>query len=116
MHSRFGWLTDDVLHRQVLAMLGCVEEKRILELGAGIGRFTGHLAATARSVLAVDFMENLIEENKRANSHRSVSACTAFSTPIPPCILVSAPLSGHGWPDSQPGEMRTHGGALKCDA
>ena len=55
-------------------MLGSVEEKRILELGAGIGRFTGHLAATARSVLAVDFMENLIEENKRANSHRSVSA------------------------------------------
>ena len=51
-------------------MLGCVEEKRILELGAGIGRFTGPLAVTARSVLAVDFMEHLIEENKRANGHR----------------------------------------------
>ncbi|CAK0779821.1 hypothetical protein CVIRNUC_004862 [Coccomyxa viridis] len=55
---------------EVLAMLGCVEEKRILELGAGIGRFTGPLAVTARSVLAVDFMEHLIEENKRANGHR----------------------------------------------
>lgn len=51
-------------------MLGCVEEARIVELGAGIGRFTGELAATARSVLAVDFMENLIEENRRANGHR----------------------------------------------
>ncbi len=68
---------------QVLAMLGSVEEKRILELGAGIGRFTGHLAAPARSVLAVDFMENLIEENKRANSHRSVSAGPLFYTPLP---------------------------------
>ena len=51
-------------------MLGCVEGARIVELGAGIGRFTGELAATARSVLAVDFMENLIEENRRANAHR----------------------------------------------
>ncbi|CAL8468305.1 g7845 [Coccomyxa elongata] len=55
---------------EVLAMLGCVEGARIVELGAGIGRFTGELAATARSVLAVDFMENLIEENRRANGHR----------------------------------------------
>ena len=87
MHSRFGWLTDDVLHRQVLAMLGCVEEKRILELGAGIGRFTGHLAATARSVLAVDFMNNLIEENKRANSHRFASTSTADYTRRPPSAM-----------------------------
>ena len=71
-------------------MLGCVEEKRILELGAGIGRFTGHLAATARSVLAVDFMENLIEENKRANSHRCVNACGPISSPA----TQSVPLWG----------------------
>jgi phosphoethanolamine N-methyltransferase len=56
--------------RQVLAMLGCMEGARIVELGAGIGRFTGELAVAARSVLAVDFMENLIAENRRANSHR----------------------------------------------
>ena len=96
-------------------MLGCVEEKRILELGAGIGRFTGHLAATARSVLAVDFMENLIEENKRANSHRSVRTSTAFSPPRLPCILVSAPLFRHGMPDSQPREMSIIGGPFDCD-
>lgn len=71
---------------QVLAMLGCVEEKRILELGAGIGRFTGPLAVTARSVLAVDFMEHLIEENKRANSHRWAlldSECISVSCSVP---------------------------------
>ena len=53
-------------------MLGCVEGKRVIELGAGIGRFTGCLAATARNVVAIDFMENLIQENQRANSHRHV--------------------------------------------
>lgn len=51
-------------------MLGSVEEKRIIELGAGIGRFTGSLAATARNVTAVDFMANSIEENRRINGHR----------------------------------------------
>ena len=51
-------------------MLGSVEEKNIVELGAGIGRFTGALAATARSVTAVDFMDHLIEANKKINGHR----------------------------------------------
>ncbi|KAK9800739.1 hypothetical protein WJX73_003088 [Symbiochloris irregularis] len=55
---------------EVLTMLGSVEEKRIIELGAGIGRFTGALAATARSVTAVDFMDHLIKENQRTNGHR----------------------------------------------
>ena len=39
---------------------------RVLELGAGIGRFTGLLAATAAHVHAVDFMPNLIEEARPA--------------------------------------------------
>ncbi|KAK9830089.1 hypothetical protein WJX72_009725 [[Myrmecia] bisecta] len=55
---------------EVMGMLGVVEEKRIMELGAGIGRFTGALAATAKSVLAVDFMEHLIAENRRTNAQR----------------------------------------------
>ena len=55
---------------QVLAMLGSVAGKKVVELGAGIGRFTGALAATAESVLAVDFMETLIEENKKTHGHR----------------------------------------------
>jgi len=55
---------------EVLAMLGSVAGKKVVELGAGIGRFTGALAATADSVLAVDFMETLIEENKKTHGHR----------------------------------------------
>ena len=60
-----------------MAMLGSVEEKNVIELGAGIGRFTGALAATAHSVTAVDFMDHLIAENKKANSHRCLpQACS----------------------------------------
>ena len=50
---------------QVLSMLGSVAGQRVVELGAGIGRFTGELAMTAESVLAVDFMEHLIAENRQ---------------------------------------------------
>ena len=51
-------------------MLGPVVGKRVVELGAGIGRFTGALAAAgAASVLAIDFMEHLVSENRRVNGH-----------------------------------------------
>jgi SAM-dependent methyltransferase len=46
-----------------------VAGKRVLELGAGIGRFTGELAPSAAHVTAVDFMPHLIEENARINAH-----------------------------------------------
>jgi phosphoethanolamine N-methyltransferase len=68
-------------------MLGPVEGQRIVELGAGIGRFTGELACTARSVLAVDFMEHLIDENRARNgacgnvSWLAADATTMVGTP-----------------------------------
>ena len=40
-----------------------------MELGAGIGRFTGDLGGQAKSVLALDFMQRLIEENERQHGH-----------------------------------------------
>ena len=40
-----------------------------MELGAGIGRFTKELATMATSVHAVDFMQNLIDENEATNKH-----------------------------------------------
>lgn len=43
-------------------MLGSVKGSRVVELGAGIGRFTGELASSAQHVLAVDFMDNLIAQ------------------------------------------------------
>jgi phosphoethanolamine N-methyltransferase len=41
-----------------------VSGKRVLELGAGIGRFTGELAKGAAAVTACDFMDASIQENK----------------------------------------------------
>ncbi|KDD75565.1 hypothetical protein H632_c615p0, partial [Helicosporidium sp. ATCC 50920] len=60
---------DKMERPEVLELLGSVEGKDVVELGAGIGRFTAPLASTAKSVVALDFMENLIEENRRTNSH-----------------------------------------------
>ena len=40
-----------------------------MELGAGIGRFTRPLAERAASVVALDFMPNLIEQNEKDNAH-----------------------------------------------
>jgi len=50
---------------EVLATLGSVEGQKVLELGAGIGRFTGELARHAKQVTACDFMAVSIEENRR---------------------------------------------------
>jgi phosphoethanolamine N-methyltransferase len=47
----------------VLKTLGDVGGLRVLELGAGIGRFTGDLAKRAAAVTACDFMDTLIQEN-----------------------------------------------------
>jgi phosphoethanolamine N-methyltransferase len=47
---------DKTERAEILAMLPAFADGHVLELAAGIGRFTGDLAATARSVTAVDFM------------------------------------------------------------
>eukprot|EP00775_Hariotina_reticulata_P003093 gene3093-3372_t len=60
---------DQLERPEVLATLGSVKGERVLELGAGIGRFTGELAKTAKSVTACDFMEVSIAENKRQHAH-----------------------------------------------
>ncbi|CAH2057551.1 unnamed protein product [Thlaspi arvense] len=54
---------------EVLSLLPPFEGKAILELGAGIGRFTGELAKKAGQVLAVDFIENVIKKNENVNRH-----------------------------------------------
>lgn len=45
---------------QVLSLLPPYKGKSILELGAGIGRFTGELAKEADQVVALDFIEGAI--------------------------------------------------------
>eukprot|EP00042_Codosiga_hollandica_P027481 m.137318 g.137318 ORF g.137318 m.137318 type:complete len:499 (-) comp52495_c0_seq1:101-1597(-) len=52
---------------EVLELLPSYANKRILELGAGIGRFTGELAKSAAHVTAVDFMQSYVDVNKSVN-------------------------------------------------
>ncbi|GMH21383.1 hypothetical protein Nepgr_023225 [Nepenthes gracilis] len=54
---------------EVLSLLPPYEGKSVLELGAGIGRFTGELAKKAGQVLALDFIERVIKENESRNGH-----------------------------------------------
>ena len=54
--------------REILSQTPGLDGKQVLELGAGIGRFTSHVATTAKAVTAVDFTKQFIDENERANS------------------------------------------------
>lgn len=54
---------------EVLSLLPPYEGKSVLELGAGIGRFTGELAKKAGQVLAMDFIDSVIKKNESVNGH-----------------------------------------------
>uniref|UniRef100_A0A8C6U7R7 phosphoethanolamine N-methyltransferase n=1 Tax=Neogobius melanostomus TaxID=47308 RepID=A0A8C6U7R7_9GOBI len=54
---------------EILSMLPSLENCRVLELGAGIGRYTQHLLTKAQHVTAVDFMESFVERNRLNNGH-----------------------------------------------
>lgn len=54
---------------EVLSLLPCIKGKSVLELGAGIGRFTGDLAKDAGEIVAVDFIESIIKKNEEINGH-----------------------------------------------
>ncbi|XP_062846937.1 phosphoethanolamine methyltransferase isoform X2 [Trichomycterus rosablanca] len=54
---------------EILELLPSLDGIDVLELGAGIGRYTSHLVGKAHYVLAVDFMENFVEKNRKDNSH-----------------------------------------------
>ncbi|KAL3859677.1 hypothetical protein ACJMK2_009885 [Sinanodonta woodiana] len=56
---------------EILSYLPPYEGYRILELGSGIGRFTGKLAELGKEVVAVDFMEKFVEKNKEVNGHHN---------------------------------------------
>lgn len=43
-------------------MLPPYEGKSVIELGAGIGRFTGELAQKAGQLIAMDFIDNVIKK------------------------------------------------------
>ncbi|KAE9613838.1 putative phosphoethanolamine N-methyltransferase [Lupinus albus] len=54
---------------EVLSLLPAYEGKAVLELGAGIGRFTSELAPKAAQLLALDFIESAIKKNESINGH-----------------------------------------------
>ncbi|KAM4721574.1 uncharacterized protein WCC33_007861 isoform 2-T2 [Rhinophrynus dorsalis] len=55
---------------EIISLLPCMDGLSVLELGAGIGRFTGHLSKLASHVTAVDFMQNFIDKNEKDNGYR----------------------------------------------
>ncbi|ELU02022.1 hypothetical protein CAPTEDRAFT_91785 [Capitella teleta] len=54
---------------EILGMIDDFTGLDVLELGAGIGRYTSHFASKAKSVRAVDFMESFTSENQARNGH-----------------------------------------------
>jgi len=56
---------------EILSLLPSLAGYRVLELGAGIGRYTSHLRSKAEHVTAVDFMESFVERNRQDNGHHS---------------------------------------------
>lgn len=55
---------------EIISLLPSLDGLNVLELGAGIGRFTGHLAKLASRVTAVDFMQNFLDKNREDNGYR----------------------------------------------
>ncbi|XP_034954128.2 ras and Rab interactor 1 isoform X2 [Zootoca vivipara] len=55
---------------EILTLLPCLKGQDVLELGAGIGRFTAALAKQAHHVTAVDFMESFLAHNRQENGHQ----------------------------------------------
>ncbi|XP_060205454.1 phosphoethanolamine N-methyltransferase 2-like isoform X1 [Lycium barbarum] len=55
---------------EVLSLLPPYEGKTVLELGAGIGRFTGELAEKSGQLIALDFIEGAIKKNESINGYR----------------------------------------------
>ena len=53
---------------EILDQLPSFDGMEVLELGAGIGRYTSHFAQFASRVTAVDFTEKFLEQNRKATA------------------------------------------------
>ncbi|ETK83171.1 hypothetical protein L915_11577 [Phytophthora nicotianae] len=54
---------------EILDKAPSMEHKDVLELAAGIGRYTSVIATMAKSVTAVEFIEDFIKVNEDKNGH-----------------------------------------------
>jgi len=53
---------------EILNQLPSLNSMEVLELGAGIGRYTSHFAQVSSHVSAVDFTENFLDQNRKATA------------------------------------------------
>ena len=56
---------------EILSYLPDIEDKKVLELGSGIGRFTDHLAPRTSRLTTVDFIADYVERNRQRNGHHA---------------------------------------------
>ena len=69
---------DEAERADILSQLPSLSQMDVLELGAGIGRYTSHFIQVANHVTVVDFVEHFIEENRRTTSYfNNTSYCCA---------------------------------------
>jgi len=57
--------------KEIKGYLPDLHSKTILELGSGIGRYTGYFANVAKKVVSVDFIEQFVEKNKKTHEQYS---------------------------------------------
>jgi len=60
---------DEQDRNDVVGCLPSLKGQRVVEIGAGIGRFTPTLAQHAKHVLATDFMKPFIDKNRELHAH-----------------------------------------------
>ncbi|XP_031404514.1 phosphoethanolamine N-methyltransferase 1-like [Punica granatum] len=84
---------------EVLSMLPDYERKSVLELGAGIGRFTGELAKKAGQLVALDFIDSAIRKNEAINGHHKNAKflCADVTSPDLPITEESMDLIFSNW-------------------
>ena len=62
---------DPIENAEILSLLPLLDDLDVVELAAGIGRFTGTIADQAKSVLAVDFIQGFCDENQRTHASKT---------------------------------------------
>ncbi len=67
--SSKGSEIDHKEREQIYSLLPDLEGKTVLELGSGIGRYTGYFAEKAKKVITVDFIERFVDKNRECNGH-----------------------------------------------
>ena len=59
---------DSAERKEIMSILPSLDSMNVIELGAGVGRFTGKIAKQCKSLVAVDFIQASIDENAKRHS------------------------------------------------